>query len=95
MQLLALSSGEAELCAVTKAAAEGLGLQAILADFAHLATVELHSDASVSPVPLVEFYEELDGLAWSLSLVAPDEEIRGGADRWALLEDGGWRRLDR
>ncbi len=57
--------------------------------------VELHSDASVSPVPLVEFYEELDGLAWSLSLVAPDEEIRGGADRWALLEDGGWRRLDR
>ena len=48
MQLLALSSGEAELCAVTKAAAEGLGLQTILSDFGHRVNVELHSDATAA-----------------------------------------------
>lgn len=48
MQLLALSSGEAELCAVTKGAAEGLGVQALLSDFGFTSTVELHSDATAA-----------------------------------------------
>ena len=48
MQLLALSSGEAELCAVTKAAAEGLGIRALLQDFGFDARLELHSDATAA-----------------------------------------------
>ena len=48
MTLIALSSGEAELCAVTRAAAEGLGLQAILEDFGHTVKVHLHSDATAA-----------------------------------------------
>ena len=48
MPLIALSSGEAELCAVTRAAAEGIGVQALFADFGHEVTVELHSDASAA-----------------------------------------------
>ena len=48
MSLIALSSGEAELAAVTKAAAEGLGMQAVLADFGHTARLEIHSDATAA-----------------------------------------------
>jgi len=46
--LIALSSGESELAAVTKAAAEGLGIQSVLADFGITAKLELHSDATAA-----------------------------------------------
>ena len=48
MHLIALSSGESELAAVTKAAAEGLGVQAILMDFGFKAKLEIHSDATAA-----------------------------------------------
>ena len=48
MSLIASPSGKAELCAVTRAAAEGLGIQALLADFGFTVQVQLHSDASAS-----------------------------------------------
>ena len=48
MQLLALSSGEAELRAVTKTAAEALGVQALLAAFGVSVNLELHSDATAA-----------------------------------------------
>ena len=48
MSLIALSSGESELAAVTKGAAEGLGLQAVLRDFGTEAALEIHSDATAA-----------------------------------------------
>ena len=48
MHLIALSSGESELAAVTKAAAEGLGVQAILLDFGFETKLEIHSDATAA-----------------------------------------------
>ena len=50
MSILALSSGEAELGAVTKACAEALGLQAVLADFDAPVALEVHSDATAAIV---------------------------------------------
>ena len=46
--LIALSSGESELAAVTKAATEGLGLQSVLRDFDHAVALEIHSDATAA-----------------------------------------------
>ena len=46
--LIALSSGESELAAVTKAAAEGAGVQSVLADFGVRVKLELHSDATAA-----------------------------------------------
>ena len=46
--LIALSSGESELAAVTKAAAEGLGIQSVLRDFGHEVALEVHSDATAA-----------------------------------------------
>ena len=46
--LIALSSGESELAAVTKAAAEGFGVQSVLRDFGHHVSIEIHSDATAA-----------------------------------------------
>ena len=46
--LIALSSGESELAAVTKAAAEGLGLRSVLGDFRHIVSIEIHSHATAA-----------------------------------------------
>ena len=46
--LIALSSGESELAAVTKAAAEALGVQSVLADFGLTVKLEVHSDATAA-----------------------------------------------
>ena len=46
--LIALSSGESELAAVTKAAAEAMGLQSVLRDFGHVVSLEVHSDATAA-----------------------------------------------
>ena len=46
--LIALSSGESELAAVTKAAAEALGVQSVLGDFGKKAKIEIHSDATAA-----------------------------------------------
>ena len=46
--LIALSSGESELAAVTKAAAEALGLQSVLSDFGVSVSLEVHSDATAA-----------------------------------------------
>ena len=43
--LIALSSGESELAAVTKAAAESIGIQSVLTDFGVKVKIEIHSDA--------------------------------------------------
>ena len=43
--LIALSSGESELAAATRAAAEALGIQSVLSDFGVSVKLELHSDA--------------------------------------------------
>ena len=48
MQILALSSGEAELCVVSKAGEQALGIRAILADFGVEVKLELHSDATAA-----------------------------------------------
>ena len=45
---LALSSGESELAALAKGAAEGLGIESILGDFGITVKVELHSDATAA-----------------------------------------------
>ena len=45
---LALSSGESELSAMAKGAAEGMGLQSILGDFGLDVKVEIHSDATAA-----------------------------------------------
>ena len=46
--LIALSSGESELAAVTKAAAEALGVQSVLRDFGRKVKIEIHSDATAA-----------------------------------------------
>ena len=46
--LIALSTGEFELVAVTKAAAEALGIQSVLADFGVFGKLEIHSDATAA-----------------------------------------------
>ena len=46
--LIALSSGESELAAVTKAAAESMGVQAALGDFGFRVSIEIHSDATAA-----------------------------------------------
>ena len=46
--LIALSSGESELAAVAKAAAEGLGMKSVLNDFSHPVSIEIHSDATAA-----------------------------------------------
>ena len=48
MAVLALSSGESELGAVVKSAAEGLGLQSCLADFGYEVDLVLRSDATAA-----------------------------------------------
>ena len=48
MDIIALSSGESELAAVVKGAAEGLGLQAGLRDFGHEVTLNIRSDATAA-----------------------------------------------
>ena len=48
LSTLALSSGESELAAMAKGAAEGLGLQAVLLDFGVETEVEIHSDATAA-----------------------------------------------
>ena len=48
MHLPALPSGEAELCVVTKAAAEAMGIRALLADFGLTVSLELHADATAA-----------------------------------------------
>jgi hypothetical protein len=45
---LALSSGESELAAMAKGAAEGLGVESILKDFGINVAVEIHSDATAA-----------------------------------------------
>ena len=46
--LIALSSGESELAAVTKAAAESMGIQSVLTDFGVKVKIEIHSDATAA-----------------------------------------------
>ena len=46
--LIALSSGESELAAVTKAAAEAMGMQSVLDDFGHSVRIDIHSDATAA-----------------------------------------------
>ena len=48
MATLALSSGESELAACSRAAAEGLGMQSILADFRVSVKVRIKSDATAA-----------------------------------------------
>ena len=43
--LIALSSGESELAAVNKAAAESMGIQSVCTDFGVKVKIEIHSDA--------------------------------------------------
>ena len=45
---LALSSGESELAALAKGAAEGMGIESILQDFGITVAIELHSDATAA-----------------------------------------------
>ena len=45
---LCLSSGESELAALAKGAAEGLGVESIMKDFGMSVKVELHSDATAA-----------------------------------------------
>ena len=45
---LCLSSGESELAALAKGAAEGLGVQSIMRDFGMEIRVEMHSDATAA-----------------------------------------------
>ena len=48
MSVIALSSGESELGSVVRAAAEGLGLRAVLQDFGVQAEVHIKSDATAA-----------------------------------------------
>ena len=45
---LALSSGESELAALAKGAAEGMGVESILGDFGISVDIEIHSDATAA-----------------------------------------------
>ena len=46
--LIVFSSGESELAAVTKAAAESMGIQSVLTDFGVKVKIEIHSDATAA-----------------------------------------------
>ena len=46
--VIALSIGEAELAAIVRASAEGLGLQSVLVDFGQNLSLEVHSDATAA-----------------------------------------------
>ena len=48
MEILALSSGEAELGALVKAGTEGTGIQSVLADFAIPVQLKLLSDSTAA-----------------------------------------------
>merc|ERR1711884_428722 len=48
MPIIALSSAESELGAVVKGASEGLGTQAVLADFRRSVSIEVKSDATAA-----------------------------------------------
>ena len=48
LSTLALSSGESELAAMAKGAAEGLGIKSVLHDFGISVNVEIHSDATAA-----------------------------------------------
>ena len=48
MSLIALSSGEVELGAVTKAGAEALWVQVLFSDFGHSVDLEIQSDATAA-----------------------------------------------
>ena len=47
-ETLALSTGESELCALAKSAAEGLGIQSLLSDWGIVAPIYIHTDASAA-----------------------------------------------
>ena len=44
--LIALSSGESELAAATKTAAESMGIQSVFTDFGVKGKIQIHSDAT-------------------------------------------------
>ena len=46
MDIIALSSGEAELGGLTRACAEALGVQSVLKDFGFMVKIKLLSDAT-------------------------------------------------
>ena len=48
MEIIALSSGESELCAVVRGATEAMGVQACLQDFGHQTTIQIRSDATAA-----------------------------------------------
>ena len=48
MEVLALSSGESELGALTRACTEGLGMKSLLADFGIHVNVQVRSDATAA-----------------------------------------------
>ena len=48
MPVLALSTGESELAAVTKGISEALGAQAVLQDFGHRVSIQILSDATAA-----------------------------------------------
>ena len=48
MEIIALSSGESELCAVVRGATEALGVQACLQDFGHHTPILIRSDATAA-----------------------------------------------
>jgi len=52
----------------------------------------LDSSPSLSPAPLVEFFERLDTLAWSLVLYGTERCPRPELPAWGLTEDGRWQR---
>ena len=48
MDIIALSSGESELCAVVRGATEAMGIQSSLRDFNHSVTISIKSDATAA-----------------------------------------------
>jgi len=52
---------------------------------------KLDPDSSVSPAPLVEFFDTLDSIAWSVVLVGPGDTPRSDCPVWELSEDGSWQ----
>ena len=48
MDVIALSSGESELCAVVRGATEAIGVQACLKDFGQEVTIHIKSDATAA-----------------------------------------------
>ena len=48
MSIIALSSGESELSAVVRGATEGMGIQAVLADYGYQCELQISSDATAA-----------------------------------------------